>query len=412
MQRLRTRIAIVLALLPGVACVFGGGSTPNPRTSEPSDPAPHAAPEDRAPIAAEPAFALEADAPAPQAATEAPAPQPALVLSADAPTGSLARADSDAADKEFEGEGLAFERAAGMLSVWVPKDEHLTFDVVVDLPVVGNVTAGQVVLSAKVEPYVTGLLASKQPEAPREWMGSVGSVATGSALGYTLHEELKSRLLPQVFPRMYYTDTQTGSENRRKELKLGVKDGKYVDNYKNDGHCKGCNNREHFVDSNWIWGKPSHCDGCKRAEHRVWRDPKEREVPDGTLDMLSAVYLARTMVREGKLEETLHMVDELKLWNVQLKQGAKKRLEVPAGRFDCVEVRLKSSLPPGEPPPKGGFEGLFGLKGTIQVWLDARTGVPVQIQGEFPIKLISSNLDVFVQLKGYRGTPKGFGPVP
>jgi hypothetical protein len=74
-------------------------------------------------------------------------------------------------------------------------------------------------------------------------------------------------------------------------------------------------------------------------------------------------------------------------------------------------VRLKSSVPPGEPPPKDGFEGLFGLKGTIQVWLDAQYGVPVQIQGEFPIKLLSSTLDVYVQLKGFRGSAKGFEPL-
>ncbi len=401
MQRLCTRIILAAALLPGPACLFGGGSDSGPRTGEPPRPTSSTT----APV---PVQAIEADAPAPTLSADGPAAALAIPLSADTPVDSPAQPAADAAEKEFEGEGLAFQRSEGQLGVWVPKAETLEFDVLVDLPVFGKVTAGQVVLSARVEPYVPGLLASSKPDAPREWMGSVESVATGSHLGYTLHEVLKARLLPQAFPRMYYTDVQTGSENRRKELKLGTKEGKYVDNYRNDGHCKGCNNREHFIDSNWLWGKPSHCDGCKRGEHRVWRPDKTRDVPEGTLDMLSAVYLARTMVREGHMQETLSMVDELKLWNVQLTQGEKKRLEVPAGKFDCVEVRLKSSVPPGEPPPKDGFEGLFGLKGTIQVWLDARYGVPVQIQGEFPIKLLSSNLDVYVQLKGFRGSAKGF----
>jgi Protein of unknown function (DUF3108) len=400
-----TRIVLALALVPGAGCVFGGGA-PSPQTRSSAD---------------EPERAVPTPSSVAVAAAITPEFGPAPVISADAP---LALADSPSRDaqpsapaaaepeKEFEGEGLAFSRGAGKSSVWVPKAEVLEFDVLVDLPVFGKVTAGQVVLSARVEPYVAGLLSSKQPDAPRDWTGSIESVATGSHLGYTLHEVLKSRLLPQAFPRMYYTDTQTGSENRRKELKLGTQDGKNVDVYRNDGHCKSCNNREHFVDSNWLWGDPSHCDGCKRGEHRVWRPTKTREVPEGTLDMLSAVYLARTMVREGRTEETLFMVDELKLWDVQLRQGARRRIEVPAGNFDCVEMRLKSSVPPGEPPPKSGFAGLFGLKGTIQVWLDAKYGVPVQIQGEFPIKLLSSNLDVYVQLKSFRGAPKGFGPQP
>ena len=414
MRHFCTRIGLALALCAGTSCIFGGGAAPAPRTQEPARAAARTATDSDAPATDEQVLALEADAPVAAVPAPAPAPEDPHVVAADSPLDrpvQPAPLESPAPDKEFEGEGLAFERGEGKLPVWVPKNEVLEFDVLVDVPIAGNVSAGQVVLSAKVEPYVAGLLATKQPDAPHEWMGSVESVASGSHFGYTLHEVLKARQLPQAFPRMYYTDVQTGSENRRKEIKLGLKDGKFVDNYRNDGHCKGCNNREHFIDSNWLWGKPSHCDGCKRGEHRVWRPDKTRDVPEGTLDMLSAVYLARTMVREGRTEETLSMVDELKLWNVQLSQGVKKRLEVPAGKFDCVEVRLKSSVPPGEPPPKDGFEGLFGLKGTIKVWLDAKTGVPVQIQGEFPIKLISSSIDVYVQLKGYKGAPKGFGPV-
>jgi len=400
MRRFCTRIGILLALLTGTACIFGGGGAPGPRSGAP----PRSGFD-------EPVYAVEADAPLLRTEPEAVALQTAPVQSADTPIAASAPIAADSAEKAFEGEGLSFQRGSGKSGVWVPKAETLEFDVLVDLPIFGKVTAGQVVLSARVEPYVSALLASKVPAAPREWMGSIESVATGSHLGYTLHQVLKSRILPQAFPSTYYTDTQTGSENRRREIKIGTQDGKSVDVYRHDGHCKGCTNREHFIDSNWLWGKPSHCDSCKRGEHRVWRPARSREVPEGTLDMLSAVYLARTMVREGRAAETLQMVDELKLWNVQLAQGEKKRIEVPAGRFDCVEMRLKSSLPPGEPPPKDGFEGLFGLKGTIQVWFDSRCGVPVQIQGEFPIKLLSSELDVYVQLKGFRGAPREFVPL-
>lgn len=408
------RFPALCALSLAVAsCLFGGGApsgggTPPPRTREPAHAESATPTQDAAQV-------VEADAALAGARASEQPLSAAEPRGADDPAGNSAGGTSGAPEpeREFEGEGLAFERGAGMAAVWVPKAEHLEFDVLVDLPLVGKVVAGQVVLEARVEHYVAGLpLAGAAQDRPHEWMGTICSIATGSALGYSLHEELKSRLLPQAFPRLFYTDTQTGTENRKKELKLGTQDDKFVDDYRNDTHCKGCNNREHFVDSNWLWGKPSHCDGCKRAEHRIWRDFKKRDVPQGSLDMLSAVYLARTMVREGRAEESLSMVDELKLWNVQLSQGVKKRIEVPAGRFDCVEVRLKSSVPAGEPAPKDGFEGLFGLKGTIQVWMDARFGVPVQIQGAFPIKLLSSNLDVYVVLKGFRGAPKGFAPVP
>lgn len=404
-------IGLVVALVP--ACLWGGaaGSAAGPRTGSVSAPLERAEPE-------LPTEASSADSGTAHGDGATPAGELALPAALSALAPSEARAiEADAAanggEKEFEGEALTFVRSEGLLPLRVPKDERLDFDVVVDLPIVGETTAGEVVLAAKVEPYVAGLPSAKEAKSTQhDWMGWIGSTASGSHFGYKLHEELKARLLPQEYPRIYYTDTQTGSENRRKELKLGAQGGKWIDWYRNDGHCKGCNNREHFVDSNWLWGKPSHCDGCKRAEHRVWRPNTQRDVPAGTVDMLSAVYLARSMVQEGRGEAELQLVDETKLWNVKLAQGARKRLEVPAGRFDCVEVKLLSSVPPGEPAPKDGFEGLFGLRGSIQIWLDSRSGVPVEIRGEFPIKLLSTNLDVYVRLKGYRGTPKSFAPVP
>jgi hypothetical protein len=327
--------------------------------------------------------------------------------------GDAARATPDAVrrEKEFEGEGLAFARGEGKSTVWVPKAEALEFDVLVDLPVFGKVTAGQVVLNARVEPYVAALLASKKPDAPREWMGSIESVATGSHLGYTLHEVLKSRLLPQDFPRTYYTDTQTGSENRRKELKLGLRERQVRRRLPQRRSLQGLRQPRALRRLELALGRPeplrrlqARRDTASGARRRRATCPRARSTCS------ARVYLARTMVREARTEERLFMVDGLKLWDVELRQGVKRRIEVPAGKFDCVEVRLKSTVPPGEPPPKSGFAGLFGLKGTIQVWLDAKYGVPVQIQGEFPIKLISSNLDVYVVLKGHHGAPAGFAP--
>jgi hypothetical protein len=186
-----------------------------------------------------------------------------------------------------------------------------------------------------------------------------------------------------------------------------VQDGKHLSWYRNDGHCKGCQNREHFVEGTWFWQKPSHCEKCKRPEHRVWREPKAREIPPDTVDMLSAVYLARSLLREGRESEEILLLDRQRLWRVRLRAGVRRVVETPAGRFECREVRLETTLPPGEEPTDSGFEGMFGLQGTIGVWLDARYGVPVQITGDFPASFLGS-LDVLVQLKSYRGTPLGF----
>ncbi len=313
--------------------------------------------------------------------------------------------------REFLQELLRFERGPQLRPLWIPRAEELKYKVFVDLPVLGETAAGRVTLSAGVDPYIAGLAApGKGEKSAPQWTGWVKSVATGSALGYELQHELKSRLLPQEWPAIYYTDTQRGSETRNRELKLGVLDSGWSGWYRNDGHCKDCDNKEHFVDSAWLWAKPSHCTErkCRNLGHRLWREPQKRSVPAGTTDMLSAVYYARALVREKRSEDSILILDKQRLWQVHLSVGGTKTVEVPGGKVECVEVRLRSAVPEGEPPSKENFQGLFGLQGAIRIWLDRQYGVPVRIEGEFPITLLSTELDVSVQLEQYSGTPTGF----
>jgi hypothetical protein len=198
-----------------------------------------------------------------------------------------------------------------------------------------------------------------------------------------------------------------------RELRIGQLDGALCASYRSNRHCKGCQNREHFVDSIWAWGEPYHCDKCKRAEHRVWKDPVSRPVPAGTVDMLSAVYVARAMIELGLQETSFPLIDQLRLWRLHVVQGARKRCAVPAGEFECRQVKLETTLEAGEAEDGSKqFQGLFGLEGSIRIFFESRTGVPVLIQGELPIPVpLVGNLDLSVQLKAFRGTPAAFAPL-
>ena len=312
---------------------------------------------------------------------------------------------------------LVVARAEGLDPIEIPRDEQLDFTVEIDLGILGDPSVGQVTLSSGVEPYRPGLPPSGpgQPvdrshfEDPLS-VGWIRSLARGSYLGYELHHELEARHLPQAWPSVFYRDTQSGSENRRRELKLGVLDGKETALFRSDGHCKGCSNPEHFVESAWLWGKPHHCEKCKRAEHRVWDEAESRALPPGSVDLLTAVYLARSLVRAGRSETTFPVVDKMKLWTLTIRRGPFKVIEVPAGRFRCAQVLLQTAVPPGEPVDKKGFQGLFGIQGSIRIWMEASTGVPVLISGELPVPVIKT-LDLNIKLSSYRGTAAGFVPL-
>ncbi|MBL8859091.1 MAG: DUF3108 domain-containing protein [Planctomycetes bacterium] len=315
---------------------------------------------------------------------------------------------------------LRVDRGPGMLALYIPRSESLEFDVEIDIGI-ADLDVGDVELSSGVDAYVPGL-PSATAKAPKNGddleRGWVRSVATGSYLSYRLEHELKTRILPQTFPALFHTDSQRGSENRNRELKIGVRDGALTAEFRSDAHCKGCTNREHFNEPKWIWGKAEHCRKCKKLEHRAWKDAVSREIPAGTLDMLSAVYLARTLVREDLETTTFPVIDRQKVWEVTLTRGKTRRIKTDSGTFDCQLVQLATSFlaeenDKDEEQNSSTFSGLFGIQGTIQIWLERKTGVPVLIEGELPIPLpLVDKLDVRVRLKRYKNTPAEFKPLP
>lgn len=304
---------------------------------------------------------------------------------------------------------LRVERGPDELPLFVPPAEKLDFRVELSVGPIRNAGVGRVELSAGVEAYRSGLPLPGQALADEGRMGWLRSLARGGYLGYSVEHEYISRHLPTDWPRVVFRDTQSGSENRRRELRIGVRDGEPLSIYRSDGHCGGCDRREHVVSGAFPWQSERHCRRCKRAEHRVWRDPVSRALPVDTVDMLSAVYLARSLVLSGELTVTFPLIDRTRLWNVTLERGERAVVETRAGSFDAYRVVLSTSLPEGEEPTDGEFEGLFGIRGNIDIWVHASTGVPVLIGGVVPIGPLK--LDASVSLSSYQGTPHAFAPL-
>ncbi len=294
------------------------------------------------------------------------------------------------------------ERGPGEVSLLLPRDETLVYEVHLNLGWLGSPDVGKVTLNSVVRPFY-----SDKRDSPAGEQAQLLGRAEGSYKVYTLDNIISATLLPQPWPRLVHRNIQTGTENRTRELLFGIQDGEEVSRYRTDGHCKGCNDKKHFVSGTWPWQKDEHCKKCKRLEHRVWKDPKLREIPAGTFDMMTAVYLARSMVIDGRERMEFPLIDRSELWRLQLTRGKLKQIETSAGKFDCVAIELRTSVP--EAPASGEntkFEGLFGIHGTISIWMEAGSGVPVRIDGVVPAGPIE--LDATIELQSARGTPSSF----
>ncbi len=292
------------------------------------------------------------------------------------------------------------DRGEGLLPLFVPWDEELVFDVDVAWGVIGA-ALGTVTMSAGVEEYRTSLLVANAPveasgtngeEIPPPMTCWMKAHAYGKHLLYTMDATLEARHQPQEWPRIVYHSTQKGSEERRRELLLGFKEEKAVSSYRRDTST-----------------------GAPRGT-RIWRDPELRDIPAETLDMTSAVYLVRTFIMRGLERTEFPVIQKRKLWAITLELGEVLVHETPAGRFDAVEVILNAARHPDDlldvdDEDEGErFEGLFGLRGSIHLWVERHTGVPVRVQGEVPAGPLT--LDVDISLSSFRGTPRAFQVVP
>lgn len=279
--------------------------------------------------------------------------------------------------------GFSVESAAAPLLL--PRDERLVYRAKLDF---GLLTApvGTVTQECRVEPYRQSiLLAQPGAESAELEAATVTIHAQGDYSWYSMDSTIESRILPQAWPRLTYRQISEGTEKRRREIMLGLREGSFSSSYRKDtskGAPKGT---------------------------RIWREPVYREVPEGTVDLLTAVFYARTLVRDDLEELNFPMIDKENVWQMKVRRGKEERIETKAGTFDVVEALLEPAVFPGEDIEQKKverFEGLFGIHGSIRLWVEKHSGVPVRIEGDLPVGPFTLGLDVV--LESYSGTPPEF----
>ena len=106
------------------------------------------------------------------------------------------------------------------------------------------------------------------------------------------------------------------------------------------------------------------------------------DVPAQVHDVLSAFYYVRTRPLTIGSSFTIPTHDNRKSYEMEVKVHKRERIEVPAGKFDCILV---------EPVLKS--EGVFKSKGSIFVWLtDDERRIPVLVKSKVPVGSISVSL--------------------
>mgnify|MGYP003631987765 FL=1 len=332
--------------------------------------------------------------------------------STDSTTGSIsgetstlaASHDQVAAKLKDQQSGLWIDRGETRRPLFVPDAETLNFSVQLSVESLIDADVGTFVLSSGTEPFRRGLPKPGESADEGERAAWIKAVGDGGALGYSVDQTIETRLLPQAWPRGIYRDTLAGSSHKKRELMYGDKQGELQSWYRSNHHCHGCDRKEHFVEAS-LFSSEGHCNGCSRGEHRIWLKPITQKIPEGAIDMLSAVFLARAMVRSEIDELQFPMLQKQLWWDVTLARGDVRDMKVPAGVFTCRQIKMSPTVPKGV-DNTDKFKGLFGIHGTLSLWVHEVTGVPVVVEGIVPIGPL--DFDVSIELSSFSGTPKDF----
>jgi len=111
----------------------------------------------------------------------------------------------------------------------------------------------------------------------------------------------------------------------------------------------------------------------------IYSDGKTFDVAAAVHDVLSAFYFVRTRPLPDGATMVVPTHDNKKSYEMEVKVHKRERIEVPAGKFNCVLV---------EPILKS--EGVFKSKGSILVWLtDDDRRMPVLVRTKVPVGSIN-----------------------
>jgi hypothetical protein len=151
-----------------------------------------------------------------------------------------------------------------------------------------------------------------------------------------------------------------------------------------------------------LLGLPHHFrmkvrEGSHRRDREIIFDQKNRkaeyidhiggekatiDILQNTYDPYSSFYYLRTMKLEVGKSVFVNMLDNKKLWNVEVQVVKKEKLDTVLGEINTVQVR-----------PIMKSEGIFERKGAIDIWLtDDDRRIPVRMKTKVRIGSVTATL--------------------
>lgn len=129
-----------------------------------------------------------------------------------------------------------------------------------------------------------------------------------------------------------------------------------------------------------------------------WDEPKSFPFEGDLNDILYTAYFARDIGDKVGTSRNYYLVEKDYVWKVLVTIVEEKVLDLgKAGKFDAIRLAVQPDYSKDKETEKD-FAGLFGVEGSLILWVDKKTRVPLIVQGRVPfVSVIRPTITVKLQ---------------
>jgi len=126
----------------------------------------------------------------------------------------------------------------------------------------------------------------------------------------------------------------------------------------------------------------NHAKGIAYYKDNINGEKRELPITAATLDTLSSFYFVRTLKLEVGKSVFLTILDNLKIWHVEVQVLRKEKIKTSLGTFDTIVIK-----------PLMQSEGIIDRKGEMLIWLtDDNRLLPVKMKTKVKIGSVTATL--------------------
>lgn len=226
--------------------------------------------------------------------------------------------------------------------------------------------------------------------------------AKGGAFGYGMDTLYTSFVDRKTLYPIKSTFEQGGSETRIKRIQF-ARDMAVYFKRKTCRDTQGCPIVGHYAGGRHCTeldlDKPEFEKWLVRKVHFLTGDRQGRHA----VDLISAIYRARLYdYRIGDEEKpSVIVLQDRSQQELEFAAVEEKTLNLPAGTFEALRLDFVPKATEASEDTGEKFEGPFGLKGKIDLWVHKKTKIPLVVEGTLPFGPL--DVTISVRLKSVAG---------